>query len=407
MLLGSSPLGAVALGELPASASSGTTINAVVGHIVVTGKATSLNIKKQISATLGHVVVTGKSTNIIFGYNISPAVGHIVVTGKATSLNVKRNISTNLGHILLAPKTTSLNIKRNISTALGHIVVTGKTTTITYGGGVNLTPAVGHIVVTGKSTSLNVKKQLNTTLGHILLAPKATTISYRRNIAPAVGHVILTPNSTSLNIKRNLNNIVGHIIVTAYPITSSPPPVEPEVAISVTIVTIEARIPLSDFYPRRYIGPRMTNINRLSSVTALTNSDLFPVWTEAGGDTRKASLSTIKDFINASVTAADDKVTQFSSPSATGFTVTLADDGDSKWLVLTPAAGYAAGTITLPAVANCVDKQEVLVNSTQAITTLTIGDNGATVTGAPTTMAANAFFTLRFDAVMSKWYRVG
>lgn len=217
----------------------------------------------------------------------------------------------------------------------------------------------------------------------------------------------MTPNSTSLNIRRNISNSVGHIIVTAYPITSSPPPVEPEVAISVTIVTIEARIPLSDFYPRRYIGPRMTNINRLSSVTALTNSDLFPVWTEAGGDTRKASLSTIKDFINASVTAADDKVTQFSSPSATGFTITLADDGDSKWLVLTPDAGYAAGTITLPAVANCVDKQEVLVNSTQAVTTLTIGANGATVTGAPTTMAANAFFTLRFDAVMSKWYRVG
>jgi hypothetical protein len=28
------------------------------------------------------------------------------------------------------------------------------------------------------------------------------------------------------------------------------------------------------------------------------------------------------------------------------------------------------------------------------------------VTGAPTTLAANAFFTLRFDATTNAWYRV-
>ena len=151
----------------------------------------------------------------------------------------------------------------------------------------------------------------------------------------------------------------------------------------------------------------MATIPNLSEITTLSSSDEIPVKTSSSSTARRVSLSNLKDFINASVTAADDKVTQFSSPSATGFTITLADDGDSKWLVLTPDAGYAAGTITLPAVANCVDKQEVLVNSTQAVTALTIGANGATVTGAPTTMAANAFFTLRFDAVMSKWYRVG
>ena len=33
--------------------------------------------------------------------------------------------------------------------------------------------------------------------------------------------------------------------------------------------------------------------------------------------------------------------------------------------------------------------------------------NGATVTGAPTSLSANGFFRLRFDAVASVWYRVG
>jgi hypothetical protein len=81
---------------------------------------------------------------------------------------------------------------------------------------------------------------------------------------------------------------------------------------------------------------------------------------------------------------------------------------DNVHLILTPLAGYAAGTITLPAKATLVDKQEVLVNCTQAVTTLTIGLNGATgAVGAPTTLAANAFFRLMYDAVTSNWYRVG
>jgi len=93
--------------------------------------------------------------------------------------------------------------------------------------------------------------------------------------------------------------------------------------------------------------------------------------------------------------------------AATGFTVAITDDSDSTHLILTPVAGYAAGTITLPALGKLVDKQEVLVNCTQAVTTLTIGANGATaVTGAPTTLAANDFFKLKYDAQTSTWYRV-
>jgi hypothetical protein len=47
------------------------------------------------------------------------------------------------------------------------------------------------------------------------------------------------------------------------------------------------------------------------------------------------------------------------------------------------------------------------VNTTQAVTALTVAGNGATVNGAPTTLAANGFFRIRFDAVLDVWYRVG
>lgn len=151
----------------------------------------------------------------------------------------------------------------------------------------------------------------------------------------------------------------------------------------------------------------MPQINQLSAVDQVQPSDQVPIYSSSNGDARKASLSLLKTFFQEGISATDDKITQYAAPSATGFSVQVNNDSDSIWLVVTPLAGYAAGTIVLPAVANCVDKQEILVNCTQAVTTLTVSGSGATVTGAPTTLAANAFFRLRFDGVTDTWYRVG
>ena len=151
----------------------------------------------------------------------------------------------------------------------------------------------------------------------------------------------------------------------------------------------------------------MPTINQLNAVDSLSASDLVPVYSSNNGDARKASLSVIAAYVQSTITVADDKVTQYAAPSATAFTVQVNDDNQNVWLVLTPTGGFAAGTIKLPSLANTIDRQEVLVNCTQIVTTLTINGNGANVTGAPTTLAANAFFTLRFEAVTSTWYRVG
>lgn len=151
----------------------------------------------------------------------------------------------------------------------------------------------------------------------------------------------------------------------------------------------------------------MPQINQLAAVDQVQSGDQVPIYSAANGDARKASLSLLKAFFQEGTTAADDKITQYAAPSATAFSIQVNNDADSVWLVLTPTAGFAAGTLVLPTVANCVDRQEVLVNCTQAVTTLTVSGNGATVTGAPTTLTANGFFRLRFDAITDTWYRVG
>lgn len=149
-------------------------------------------------------------------------------------------------------------------------------------------------------------------------------------------------------------------------------------------------------------------IERLNQGTLSSASQLPFYDTAIGGDAR-ASITALAAFIGQLLGTASLQLTQYAAPNATAFNVQVAPqtDGASVWLVLTPLAGYAAGTITLPAVALCQHGQELLVNSTQAVTALTIAGNGAAVNGAPTTLTANAFFRLKFDGVLKVWYRVG
>ena len=61
----------------------------------------------------------------------------------------------------------------------------------------------------------------------------------------------------------------------------------------------------------------------------------------------------------------------------------------------------------LPGADDRTDKQEVTLHTVQALSSLTVDGNGATVNGAPASLAANGFFRLRFDAQSVAWYRVG
>jgi hypothetical protein len=151
----------------------------------------------------------------------------------------------------------------------------------------------------------------------------------------------------------------------------------------------------------------MTTINQLSAVDSVASSDQVPIYSSTNGDARKASINVLKQFILADATFNDDKISQYAAPTANGFTVYINNASDSVWLILTPFDVYEYGSLVMPAVANCVDRQEVLVNSTKELTSINISGNGATILGAPTTLAENDFFRLRFDSVMKTWYRVG
>lgn len=151
-------------------------------------------------------------------------------------------------------------------------------------------------------------------------------------------------------------------------------------------------------------------IQNLSKVSTLSTSDLVAIYSGSLGQDAAATLASLVTFLQAQLTANSGMITQYFAPGATGFSTTVLPvaNGGSVYLLMTPLAGYAAGTIVLPAQSTAQDGQEVLISTTQAVTTLTVSGNGATaVLGAPTTLAANAFFRLRYDGVNKTWYRVG
>jgi hypothetical protein len=154
------------------------------------------------------------------------------------------------------------------------------------------------------------------------------------------------------------------------------------------------------------------SIERLSLIDTVTASTNFAV--NINGQDYRVLAQSIYDYI---VNANEEfgggggliggKTIQYFAPSATGWSVAVASESESAWLVITPTAGFATGSITMPALINVQEGQEVLVNCTQSVGTLTVLGNGANVIGAPTSLAANGFFLMKFEPILNNWYRVG
>jgi hypothetical protein len=150
----------------------------------------------------------------------------------------------------------------------------------------------------------------------------------------------------------------------------------------------------------------MPTINQLPLLSEASAGDQIPVYSPNNGDARRLPMSALLSYFQQ----------QFASPTvavnlyvpSTGFNIAAPTPvSEQQWILLQPAGTLAAGTVTLPLNTSTPDGTEILVTTTQTITTFAVGLNGATAAfGAPTTLAANAFFRLRFYQPTNSWYRI-
>ena len=147
---------------------------------------------------------------------------------------------------------------------------------------------------------------------------------------------------------------------------------------------------------------------KLSLTDSVAGGDYLSLFKQSSGDWRGLPASVLLAYMQENLALQSTSFTkQYAAPALTAFTVEITGTGINIWLILRPSGTLAAGTIQLPAPAGAVDKQEVLVNCTQAVTALTVDGNGSTVIGAPTALAANDSFRMKYDPASEAWYKVG
>jgi len=150
----------------------------------------------------------------------------------------------------------------------------------------------------------------------------------------------------------------------------------------------------------------MPTINQLSGLSQVSGGDLLPVYVPNNGDARKVSVSQLLAYFQTSF-ASPTVATNLFTPG-TGFNVAVPTPVSAQqWMVIQPAGTLATGTITLPLNTQTPDGTEVLITTTQQITAFTLALNGAAnAYGAPTVLAAQDFFRMRFYQATNSWYRI-
>ena len=150
----------------------------------------------------------------------------------------------------------------------------------------------------------------------------------------------------------------------------------------------------------------MPQINQLSSISQVSGANQIPVYDQNNGDARKMSVSALLQYFQATF-AAPTVATNLYVPG-TGFNVTVPTPvSEQQWMILQPAGSLATGTITLPLNTGVPDGTQVLITSTQTITSFTIALNGAAaIFGAVSTLTAGAAICYRFYQATNSWYNV-
>lgn len=150
----------------------------------------------------------------------------------------------------------------------------------------------------------------------------------------------------------------------------------------------------------------MAYINQLPLLMVASPGDQIPVYTPNNGDARRLPIGALLTFFQQNF-ASPTLATNVYTPG-TGFNVAVPTPvAQQQWMLIQPAGTLAAGTITLPLNTQTPDGMEVLITTTQQITSFTLALNGAAAAyGASTTLAAEDFFRMRFVQSTNSWYRI-
>jgi hypothetical protein len=150
----------------------------------------------------------------------------------------------------------------------------------------------------------------------------------------------------------------------------------------------------------------MPQIYQLSSLAQVSSGDQIPVYAPNNGDARRMSVGQLLQFFQQGF-AAPDMAVNFYTPT-TGFSLAAPSPAaEQQWMLLQPAGTLASGSITLPLNTQTLDGAELLISSTQEITSFSLSLNGATAAiGVPAILTAGSAIRLRYYNATNTWYSI-
>ena len=150
----------------------------------------------------------------------------------------------------------------------------------------------------------------------------------------------------------------------------------------------------------------MPTINQLPVLNTISSGDQLPVYSPNNGDARRTSIGSLLTFFQQSF-ASPTVSTNLYTPG-TGFNITVPTPvSEQQWMLIQPAGTLATGTVTLPLNTGVPDGTQVLITSTQIITSFTLALNGAAAGfGFPSSIYAGSAFIVRYYQATNSWYNI-
>jgi len=150
----------------------------------------------------------------------------------------------------------------------------------------------------------------------------------------------------------------------------------------------------------------MPTINQLPLLLNVSPGDQFAVYTPNNGDARRLPVSSLLTFFQQNFASPTMSVNLYVPVSP--FVINLPTPvSEQQWALFQPAGVVASGTINLPVNTLTPDGTEILISSTQEITSLSIGLNGAAALfGSITSLAGGTAVRIRYYQPTNSWYQI-
>lgn len=150
----------------------------------------------------------------------------------------------------------------------------------------------------------------------------------------------------------------------------------------------------------------MSTINQFEAEDTLSAAHLMAMFDQSHGDARQITLAQLLSYLSDGVEVGIGRsylTKQYERPMVTGWSVDVDNTGGNIWLTIDPDAGYAAGTIVLPA--DPINNQQIWFRVTQLVTTLTFDMNGHSGWAGPGAITVTSLvYRMKYDLSSDSWY---